>query len=726
MPVEIFQPVAVTAPHPRFERRAHPMPPKSTTFPANRTELTSPPIQTNKFYSNLYLGDQGQGVFMIPYVLWWERKDDNCGLSVSQTNIERRVAGTPGQDKPDPSKPSQFYFHPVGERNISLSAFEFDKSMKLELTDFTQFSVTATFSAGPAHGTNKALQVPLVLGSAFITGIYFNLTPRFSTIHAISGFALKQSPRPNMQKYQLDLNNGTHWLIYAIIQPDEKFALKKEGNTIIAEQRSKMVIIQVCRLVRNSEKVYDDHAGKYAVRAQISGTANGREGTIHINWSTRQSNNKNNLLLFALPHHVASFDSQTKNRACGFGLDGLTKGRMMAFSTNDFYMKEALPTYIGFQPWTSIPDLKDKIGHYTNEALNAIFQAACDELNQDVVAQTNLNSMYFSGKALDKFAYIAYVAFEILKNQEMTRAALSKAANAFHTFVANRQQLPLVYDTTYKGLVSRGAFDNGNVLEDFGNSYYNDHHFHYGYFIHAAALIGYIDSALGGSWVYDNRDYVNLLVRDIGNPSDSDPYFPVSRSFDWFHGHSWAKGLFESADGKDQESTSEDYHHAYGIKLWGKVTGDKSMEARGDMMLAIMRRSFQTYFLFTSDNKVQDPHVLGNKVTGILFENKIDHTTYFSPRIECIQGIHMLPITPVSSYIRSPKFTKEEWDALIKPIVDKVEDGWRGVLYADMALFDPRTAYNFFADSRFKMQWLDGGASRTWYLTYTAGVGGCS
>lgn len=31
-----------------------------------------------------------------------------------------------------------------------------------------------------------------------------------------------------------------------------------------------------------------------------------------------------------------------------------------------------------------------------------------------------------------------------------------------------------------------------------------------------------------------------------------DEYFPQFRSFDWFCGHSWARGLLFSYDGKDQ------------------------------------------------------------------------------------------------------------------------------------------------------------------------------
>lgn len=109
-----------------------------------------------------------------------------------------------------------------------------------------------------------------------------------------------------------------------------------------------------------------------------------------------------------------------------------------------------------------------------------------------------------------------------------------------------------------------------------------------------------------------------MLVRDYANPVDSDPYFPFSRSFDWYHGHSWAKGLFESADGKDEESSSEDAFSTYAIKMWGKVSGDPNMEARGDLQLAVQARSLRNYFLLANDNKVQPPRFIGNKVTGIV------------------------------------------------------------------------------------------------------------
>ena len=109
--------------------------------------------------------------------------------------------------------------------------------------------------------------------------------------------------------------------------------------------------------------------------------------------------------------------------------------------------------------------------------------------------------------------------------------------------------------------------------------------FTHSYFVYTAAVIAHLDP----SWLSEgsNKAWVNTLVRDFANPRSDDAQFPFSRSFDWHNGHSWAKGLFESADGKDQESTSEDSFASYAMKMWGFASGDADMEARGNLMLAI-------------------------------------------------------------------------------------------------------------------------------------------
>jgi hypothetical protein len=150
------------------------------------------------------------------------------------------------------------------------------------------------------------------------------------------------------------------------------------------------------------------------------------------------------------------------------------------------------------------------------------------------------------------------------------------------------------------------------------------------------------------------------------------------------------------------------------------------MVARANLQLAVMTRSMQSYYMYTNDNVHQPANFIGNKVAGILFENKIHHTTHFAtqtPQIESIQGIHMIPIHAPSALQRSKTFIKEEWDTFFgNGAIDKVDNGWKGIVYANYAIIEPKKAWDFFNGTNFDSnKWLDGGASRTWYMAYSAG-----
>ena len=261
-------------------------------------------------------------------------------------------------------------------------------------------------------------------------------------------------------------------------------------------------------------------------------------------------------------------------------------GQMQAYAASQWTMIETLPTNILFlSGGTSTTPI-------SASALSAIQTAAQADIGYQVSSATTAGSQYFAGKWMAKYAEICLVANDVLKNPTLTATGVANLRAAFATFANNQQQPPLCYDNTWKGLVSSAGMPTaqapgGNSGVDFGNTWYNDHHFHYGYFVYAAALLGHIDP----TWLTpSNIDYINSLVRDVANPSAQDPYFPVFRMFDWFVGHSWAEGLFFSGDGKNEESSSEDYNFSYGMKLWGLVTKNASMQACGDLMLAVQKR----------------------------------------------------------------------------------------------------------------------------------------
>jgi endo-1,3(4)-beta-glucanase len=130
------------------------------------------------------------------------------------------------------------------------------------------------------------------------------------------------------------------------------------------------------------------------------------------------------------------------------------------------------------------------------------------------------------------------------------------------------------------------------------------------------------------------------------------------------------------------------------------------------------------YMLMSPDNDIQSAVFVPNFVTGILFMNKADHTTYFGTNIEYIQGIHMIPLTPISPFIRLQSFVQAEWTALLANVIDSIQSGWRGILLANYAMVNPSSAWESFTNGFDSSTWLDNGASLTWYLLFTAGMAG--
>lgn len=160
----------------------------------------------------------------------------------------------------------------------------------------------------------------------------------------------------------------------------------------------------------------------------------------------------------------------------------------------------------------------------------------------------------------------------------------------------------------------------------------------------------------------------------------------------------------------------------YALKMWGMVSGDANMAARANLQLAVMSHSLDDYYLYQNTNNIQPSNFIGNKVAGILFENKVDHTTYFGTNIEYIQGIHMLPLLPHTPMCRKPVFVNQEWDTFFSNgRVNSIAGGWKGILMGNRGTTSPAEAYAFFSSPSFDQSWLDGGASRTWYMGYTAG-----
>ncbi|CAI4050600.1 hypothetical protein SKDZ_14G3880 [Saccharomyces kudriavzevii ZP591] len=714
--VNLFNAVSTDEPPTVFERSPNPM---SLADGVS----SSGPIQTNKFYTNLIVGSQESPAFVYPYSLWKYTSSDNYGFAVQHTTGDQYAYGNS-----DSSGNSEYLVNPLGIAHVVFSASNFDSSMTMQVDEMTLSSTRVVLSE--SNDSSDYLVIPLVQGMGFATGIYhgslnakIGSSVGFKTVVSESSGNLAQG----ILKYRVTLLNGVTWLCYAIGPNDltsSGFSLQVTSEYEIEANTSidgLIIQLAVAPSETDYEVYYDQAAGMYVTDFKVQGVSDGSSATYEFSYTTQGESASGNTIIFALPHHESSFSDTMQNSYTGIQLASTTKGLMNGYLTTSLQFSTSLNRQISWLPWSS--QLGSTPLEYSVEQLQLLAEVANSELQVSISESISGLNTYYLGKVIDKYSYILLTVSEIIQDEAATESTLKNIKSAFDTLLQNQQIYPLVYDTKFNGLVSSGDWASTSTQYDFGNTYYNDHHFHYGYIIHAAAVIGYVDSKLNGTWAADNKDWVNSLVRDVANPSDKDEYFAQSRMFDWFNGHSWAAGLYENGNGKNEESSSEDYNFAYAMKLWGAAIGDLSMELRGDLMISIMKDSMNDYFYYQDDNTVEPEEIIGNKVSGILFDNIIDYTTYFGTNTEYIHGIHMLPITPVSSNIRSETFVEEEWQTKIAPIIGSVESGWTGILKLNQALFDPADSYAFFSDSNFdSTTYLDNGMSRTWALAFSGGL----
>jgi endo-1,3(4)-beta-glucanase len=176
-----------------------------------------------------------------------------------------------------------------------------------------------------------------------------------------------------------------------------------------------------------------------------------------------------------------------------------------------------------------------------------------------------------------------------------------------------------------------------------------------------------------------------------------------------------------------QESSSEDYNLAYAIQLYGKATSNDELQALGTLMGAINARSIQSYMLLGPENEVQPAIYNMNYVSGILFANKMVHSTFFGGQTQFVHGIHMLPLTPMSPFVRKASFVANEWRDVLASLAGSLTDNWAGILHSNLAISDPAASWRFFANgnvNKFNYDFLDDGQTLTWALFFAASQGG--
>ncbi len=246
---------------------------------------------------------------------------------------------------------------------------------------------------------------------------------------------------------------------------------------------------------------------------------------------------------------------------------------------------------------------------------------------------------YFGGKGLYRDAMLLEIA-KAVGAKDAAKTVKDRLTTALQRWTEPkgadaRATECFVYDATYHGMIGLKA--------SFGSDEYNDHHFHYGYFLYAAGVLCADDSALAAKLA----PVMDLLAADIASPTDTG-FFPQWRPFDAYASHSWASGTSPFADGNNQESSSEAVNAWAGLALWTRARGDKAMEQQATWMHSLEAQTALAYWLAPDMSAFPG---FQHHIVGIGFGAKRDYATWFSPDPTAILTIQVLPASPSAGYL---------------------------------------------------------------------------
>jgi endo-1,3(4)-beta-glucanase len=327
-----------------------------------------------------------------------------------------------------------------------------------------------------------------------------------------------------------------------------------------------------------------------------------------------------------------------------------------------------------------------------------ISKLSTDQKNQLIaslpadVAATKIDQQdsYYAGKQLARAANLLSIAEQLQQS-----ASIDKLRTTVRDGFAKRLGAGyFYYDTGLHGVAA--------TTKGFGSEDFNDHHFHYGYWLYAGSVLARYDTG----FVSQYKDQLNLLAADIASYQVSNQ-FPLTRTYDPYAGHSWAAGLSPFADGNNQESSSEAINAWNGVALWGAATKNQALEQTGTWMLANETNTAQKAWrsVDTSDTAISN---YSSPVASLNFGGKRTYSTFFSDQAAAKLGIQLIPMNPEQVSFQNDAAASKVISATIQHDNYNVPLGDYILMY--LALRDPAKASILSA----KQTTIDDGNSKTY------------
>lgn len=567
------------------------------------------PIPTNDWWSAKLNNDHVSNLFSYPITM----KTNSAGLVM--TYIPWGVV-----DDYDPIT--------VGVSSLAAA--------KATVSDYSDWTVTMDWTSGSNNFTaTMGIAMPFVYftkANNDVAQIAFNSLNGTITVkdemivienaHREGSFAFYAPSGSTWEKngeiYTSTLNGKNYWS--AAFIPQNASVMTK------AEELKKYAYV----FPTNTEVTWDYNEATGAVRSEFKVTPDVKEGT------------NNNVLMGLLPHQWGYLaDDSPKPMGDSYGS---VRGEIKTLDGNSFTVEH---NYYGILP--TLPYVDE--GSQSFDATKLAQKVTALE-NEELATWTD---SYNEGQVMNRLMQTARIAD--LQGYTQARdkmvATVKERLEDWLSYESGEIAFLFYYNETWTAMLGypAGHGQDGNL---------NDHHFHWGYFIHAAAFMEQFEPGWADKW----GDMINLLIRDAASPNRNDDTFPFLRNFSPYAGHCWANGFATFPQGNDQESTSESMQFNSSLIHWGTITGNDEIRDLGIYLYTTEQSAVEEYWFDVNERIFPDnQYSLVSRVWG----NSYDNGTFWTGDIAASYGIEMYPIHGGSMYLgHNHEYVEKLWEEITK------------------------------------------------------------
>ncbi|CAM9323676.1 unnamed protein product [Ectocarpus sp. 4 AP-2014] len=621
------------------------------------------PYPTGAWWLNLAIGEGDFPVAPLPYTI----KSSDAGVGVSYSAMRRvesleRVADAYAAD-------------------LSVSAKEGVTGRHIVKYD----NLTVTLQHDAANEGN--FRTLLARGSPYMTFEFAGATPRIKTngdILEINGKEAEVGASLFATTFKLALSNWETWVVFT----SESVTWKVTSLQEVEMKAPFSGIVRVAVLPHpwdsEGEMTLSEHAYAYPRGGRVAFDVDGDGMEMRYEWD---KDGFGDLLMMALPHHMDTMDAGADIAIVMADSYQCIKGPMTGIVGSVWTMRDNLTDIA----WTARTPLQEAALSIDDPLLSLSWERRMhDALAADVNSVLpSAPDVYSFGKEISRMARLALVADE-LGDIPAREAALATMGVYLTPWMKNDNEDLLVYDKTWGGIVTKDGLNNQNA--DYGNAWYNDHTYHYGYLLYAAAVLTKFRPVFHRTY----KKQLDFLVADVATMGGGRmaKYFPTARQKDFYDGHSWTSGIFPQGNGKSQESVSESINAYYGVYLLGLATGDDATKDWGRVLLAMEVRAARKYWQMPRHNGVYDSYFSSHRMVGMVASLEAVQLTWFGDNVEYVHCINMMPFTPITEDLLHRDYMEQEW-----PVLEAAFDGrepdpqWAGFIYLAASVVLPVEAW---------------------------------